>query len=155
MDSSPPGRSARLSRTLPVSSAEAFAFFTEPEPLEKWFGRGAMAATVDLRVGGRYRFEFPPGDGPADRLSGEYLEIVPAKRLVITFSVSQPGVRDVEAPTTVSVDFVDRDDDRCEVVLTHRAIETAADQKRKADGWANTFARLLEYADATRRGSSQ
>jgi uncharacterized protein YndB with AHSA1/START domain len=49
-------------------------------------------AEVDFRVGGRYRFAMTGPDGKQnDPFGGEYLEIVPNERLVLTDAFEAPG----------------------------------------------------------------
>ena len=55
---------------LPVSADEAFALITEPERLRRW---QTVAARVDLRIGGDYRWTVTPGHHAA----GTFQEIEP------------------------------------------------------------------------------
>ncbi len=66
---------AEKSVLLPISPDEAFALLTQPERLRRW---KAVAARVDLRAGGGYRFTIVPGHVAA----GTYREVVPGERIV-------------------------------------------------------------------------
>ena len=63
---------------LPVTVDEAFALITQPERLRRW---QTVAARVDLRVGGEYRWTVTPGHNA----SGVFQEIEPGKRVVFTW----------------------------------------------------------------------
>ena len=63
---------------LPIDADEAFALITQPERLRRW---KTVAARVDLRVGGEYRWTIIPGHHAA----GTYQEIEPGKRIVFTW----------------------------------------------------------------------
>ncbi|MEO7263238.1 MAG: SRPBCC family protein [Jatrophihabitantaceae bacterium] len=61
--------------------------WTTPELIKRWWGadRGeVIAAELDLRVGGRWRYETVTHDGFRFAFSGEYREIVTNERLVWT-----------------------------------------------------------------------
>lgn len=63
---------------LPVDPDTAFALITEPERLRRW---KTIAARVDLRLGGDYRWTVTPGHIAA----GTFREIEPGKRVVYTW----------------------------------------------------------------------
>jgi uncharacterized protein YndB with AHSA1/START domain len=65
--------------------------FTEPQHLRHWWGpKGfvVIAATVDLRPGGRYHYGLKAPDGSEMWGKFEYLEITPPERLVFISSFS-------------------------------------------------------------------
>ena len=62
--------------------------FVTPEVLRQWF-TGPDAAPmqfceVDLRVGGRFRYEWKLKDGSILGMSGKFLEIIPHQKIVNT-----------------------------------------------------------------------
>lgn len=63
---------------IPVSPDVAFGLITEPERLRRW---QTVAARVDLRVGGDYRWTITPGHSAA----GTFTEVEPGKRIVFTW----------------------------------------------------------------------
>lgn len=63
---------------IPVDPDTAFALITRPERLRRW---QAVAARVDLRVGGEYRWTITPEQSAA----GTFTEIEPGKRVVFTW----------------------------------------------------------------------
>ena len=79
-----------IRRNYPVAPDKVWRAWTEPQALRQWFGPGATPsraeAEIDLRVGGRYRIAIPMPDGDKNEASGEYLEVVPNRRLVFTWA---------------------------------------------------------------------
>ena len=63
---------------VPVPPDEAFALVTEPERLRRW---QAVAARVDLRAGGDYRWTIVPGHTAA----GTVTEVDPGRRVVLSW----------------------------------------------------------------------
>jgi uncharacterized protein YndB with AHSA1/START domain len=80
-----------------------FEAWTKPELLKRWWapkssGMSLLSCEADVRVGGRYRFEF--GHEAASKpiaFFGRYLEVTPHSRLVWTNEESDDG-----AVTTVT-----------------------------------------------------
>lgn len=61
--------------------------YTEPELVQRWWGakRGeGVSAEIDLRVGGRWRYVMTAQGGFEVGFHGEFREIVPEERLVMT-----------------------------------------------------------------------
>jgi uncharacterized protein YndB with AHSA1/START domain len=118
---------------LPTSPAEAYAYFTEPELLNRWFG---SPATAEPRPGGRLRAEVEAGYV----VVGEYLELDPPHRVVFTFG----GERDDDIPpgsTVVEIDITP-DGEGSIVRLTHRGLPPSAVSSVEA-GWGRVLPRLL------------
>jgi uncharacterized protein YndB with AHSA1/START domain len=79
-----------------------FEAWTKPELLQRWWapksiGVSLLSCEADVRVGGKYRFEF--GHGASKRMAffGRYIEVTPHSRLVWTNEESDDG-----AVTTVT-----------------------------------------------------
>jgi uncharacterized protein YndB with AHSA1/START domain len=75
-----------LSRVFDAPRDLVFDAWTDPEALAEWFGpKGFVTTTheIDVRVGGRWRFEMRGPDGTCFPNRMEYLEIKRPERLVI------------------------------------------------------------------------
>ena len=97
-----------VSRTINGPARLVFEAWTRPELLQRWWapkstGMSLVSCEADVRVGGRYRFEFGHGASQAMTFFGRYLEVTPHARLVWTNEESDQG-----AVTTVT--FEERDD---------------------------------------------
>jgi uncharacterized protein YndB with AHSA1/START domain len=72
-------------RELPVNQATAFAAWTEPGQVAKWWGPPGLVQEVrewDARPGGRLLAEIKSPDGKAFPTAGRFEEVVPPERLV-------------------------------------------------------------------------
>jgi uncharacterized protein YndB with AHSA1/START domain len=72
-----------------------FEAWSKPEHLMKWFGPKGWPVTmceVDFRKGGRFRMAMTGPDGIQDTpFGGQYLEIVPNRKLVYDNAFESPG----------------------------------------------------------------
>jgi uncharacterized protein YndB with AHSA1/START domain len=95
-------RELLVTRTFDGPARIVFEAWTNPELLKRWWapkssGVSLLSCEVDVRVGGRYRFEF--GHEASKRMAffGRYIEVTPHSRLVWTNEESEDG-----AVTTVT-----------------------------------------------------
>lgn len=75
-----------LVRVIDAPRESVFAAWTEPGAFCEWFGPDGFTCTVremDVRPGGRARFDMVSGDGTVFTNRFDYLEIVPCERLVM------------------------------------------------------------------------
>src|SRR5437868_5929191 len=92
-----------ITRTFDGPARIVFAAWTTPELLKRWWapksnGMTLLLCDVDVRTGGRYRFEFGRHESSQTiAFFGRYLEVVPPLRLVWTNEESEEA-----AVTTVT-----------------------------------------------------
>jgi uncharacterized protein YndB with AHSA1/START domain len=97
--------SIRLERTFKATAARVFAAWAEPKARAKWDvpGRWVIAEqTFDFREGGHELKRFGPKGDPhlvADTL---YIDIVPQRRIVFSYSMTSRG-----APISVSLTTIE------------------------------------------------
>ena len=75
-----------LVRVLDASRDAVFAAWTDADAFGQWFGPDGFTCTVyemDVRPGGRARFDMTSGDGAVYTNRFDYLEVVPGERLVL------------------------------------------------------------------------
>ena len=112
----------RVSRTFEATRQRVYRAWTDPELLIRWFvdDDGDMRVrTLDLRVGGRYRFE-GTSKGHSWAIEGVFRE---------------PG------ETTVTVEFRERGKST-EVTVTHEGFTNAAARSEHNKGWIGCLDRL-------------
>ena len=138
--------SLRVSRIIAADADTLFQAWTDPRVLMDWWrqegdGWAFAEASIDLRVGGRYRLAMTAPDGRTHAAIGVYREIQRPMRLVFTWDWENAaaGVGD----TLVTVDFTDACDKRTEVVVTHERYADRARMGRHEQGWVELL-RLLE-----------
>ncbi|HSC62696.1 MAG TPA: SRPBCC domain-containing protein [Caldimonas sp.] len=85
-----------VTRTFDALARIVFDAWTRPELLRRWWapkstGLSLLSCEADVRVGGRYRFEFGQGATTIVAFFGRYLEVAPHSRLVWTNEESDDG----------------------------------------------------------------
>ena len=85
-----------VTRTFNVPARIVFEAWTTPELLKRWWapkssGVSLLSCEADVRVGGRYRFEFGHVDSKPMVFFGRYIEVTPYSRLVWTNDESDDG----------------------------------------------------------------
>ena len=91
-----------VTRTFNGPARIVFEAWTKPELLKRWWapkstGASLLSCEADVRVGGRYRFEFGHEASKPMTFFGRYIEVTPHSRLVWTNDESDDG-----AVTTVT-----------------------------------------------------
>jgi uncharacterized protein YndB with AHSA1/START domain len=91
-----------VTRTFNAPARIVFEAWTKPELLKRWWapkstGLSLLSCEADVRVGGRYRFQFGHGDSKPMAFFGRYIEVTPHSRLVWTNDETDDG-----AVTTVT-----------------------------------------------------
>ena len=84
----PNDRDVLIAREFKAPIALVFDVLTKPEHVSKWFagpGEEMKECSIDLRVGGSYRFVFVTEDGIEMSFRGIYLEVAPPTRTVETW----------------------------------------------------------------------
>src|SRR5437667_8968330 len=138
--------SLRVSRIIQADAETLFRAWTDPRELMHWWrqegdGWAFAGASIDLRVGGRYRLGMTGPDGKTHVAVGVYREVRHPVRLVFTWDWEDPANR--VGDTLVSVEFKDVGVNRTEVVLIHERFADAARMGRHEEGWTELL-RLLE-----------
>lgn len=150
-----------IERTLDAPVELIWQLWTDPEHFAAWYGPDGATiplARMDVRVGGT-RLVGMQIDTPRGAMTmwftGEYLEVVPNKRLVYTESMSDengtvltPADLGMPAghPTTTEV-RVELDDlgDRTRMILTHTGIPAGSPG---AAGWTMALDKLAAHVVA-------
>jgi uncharacterized protein YndB with AHSA1/START domain len=144
-----------ITRVFDAPRERVWQEWTEPERFADWFG-GLEAeipletVTMDVRPGGAWRATmfFGP-DRRVIRWKGEYLEVVPPERLVLTFSDESD-----EGYELVTVVLNDLGSGRTEMLFEQRGHRRPEEYDRTKAGWAGFFdqmqARLRAQTSDTR-----
>jgi len=144
-----------LKRMLNAPPERAFRAWTSPEHIQQWMrsepGVVVPLASMDLRVGGKFRIQTKRPDGEFFTAVGEFREVKAPERLVYTWDWEKDGsgaeFGEVEGkPSLVTVEFLKRGE-RTELVLTHSRFATVQSRDSHAGGWdklVESFAKLLE-----------
>jgi uncharacterized protein YndB with AHSA1/START domain len=98
-----------LHRVLRAPPERVYRAFLDPAALCKWLPPHGFTCTVhelDAKAGGKYRASFTNlGSGNSHSFGGEYLELVPGKRIVHTDRFDDPSLPG-EMVTTIALEKV-------------------------------------------------
>ena len=144
-----------LKRVLNATPERAFKAWTSPEHIKQWMrpepGMTIPLASLDLRVGGKYRIQMKMPDGEFFTAAGVFQEVKAPERLVYTWDWEKDGsgaeFGEVEGkPSLITVEFVKRGK-QTEFVLTHSRFATVESRDNHAQGWdrgVESFAKFVE-----------
>ena len=138
-----------LTRVYAASRDRVFRAFTEPDAVGQWFGPEGYVCTVhqmDVRVGGRWTFDFVGPDGTLYTNRVEYLQIEVDRLLVFDHG---SDVDDDPSRFRVTVTFDEQSDGK--TVLTLRQLHPTREQRDAGIGFGavelglQTLAKLEAY----------
>ena len=144
-----------LRRVLNATPELAFEAWTSAEHIQQWMrpepGMVVPLASMDLRVGGKFRIQMKTPDGEFFTAVGVFKEVKAPERLVYTWDWEKDGsgaeFGEVEGkPSLVTVEFLKRGE-RTEMVLTHSRFATVESRDSHARGWGRiveSFAKFVE-----------
>ena len=133
-----------LRRIYPASVEAVYAAWADPEQMSRWMAPsdafGPTQATLDVRVGGRYRIVMRDPEGNLHTVSGVYREVVPNRKLVYTWAWESTPERE----SVVSVELR-RVDQGTELLLTHDRFADTEARDKHAQGWIGCLDRLGRF----------
>jgi len=101
--------SLTLKRRLNAAPEKVYAAWTDPQKITRWFvpssvKAGSEQASIDARVGGRFRVSFSKEDGEYYEVGGVYREVVPNQRLVFSWAWHSTPERESLVTVTLKPD---------------------------------------------------
>ena len=136
-----------LHRVLRAPPERVYRAFLDPAALAKWLPPHGFTGTVhelDAKVGGKYRMSFTNfGSGNSHSFGGEYLELVPGKRIVHTDRFDDPNLPG-EMITTIALVKVS-----CgtELHVTQEGVPSAIPPEMCYLGWQESLALLCKVVE--------
>jgi uncharacterized protein YndB with AHSA1/START domain len=144
-----------IKRMLNAPPELAFKAWTTPEHIQQWMRPEpdlvVPLATMDLRVGGKFRIQMKKPDGEFFTAAGVFKEVKAPERLVYTWDWEKDGsgveFGELEGKTSlITVEFLKRGE-QTEFVMTHTRFATVESRDSHAQGWnkgVESFARFVE-----------
>ena len=140
--------SVTLVRHIRARPSIVFEALTQPDGIAHWWGPDAgpvLLAETDVRIGGRFRVRFRMVDGTEHESTGEFLEIVEPKRLVMSWQWTSGGEPDEDAEVSrIEIDLK-RVDTGTEITLTHARLRTEVSRASHERGWAGALDKLVRH----------
>jgi uncharacterized protein YndB with AHSA1/START domain len=141
-------REVHITRIVPAPRDRVWAAWTESEQLARWFmphGFTVPSCEVDPRVGGAFHMTVRGPDGSESVNSGEFLEVDPPRRFVLTTSAFEDpeGVPMLEVRNTVMfTDLGDKTELSLHAVVTKAPPELTAPLAGMEEGWLQSLEKL-------------
>ena len=144
-------RSLNLKRFYPVTPEKVWRAWTDAKALGQWFRPDASfsipVAEADVQVGGRFRVLMVNAKGEEFDLTGVYREVVPARKLVMTWGwrERQPGH---ESLVTVTMHPLNQG---TQLELRHEQYVDIDNQPTHEQGWNGALDKLGQHLEQARR----
>lgn len=140
--------SLTLVRRIAARPQIVFDALTAPAAIAQWWGPDAgpvLIAESDARVGGHFRVRFRMQNGSEHEAQGEYLEIAPPARLVMSWRWAAGGEPD-EAGEESRIEINLRPiEGGTELTFTHARLASEASRDKHQRGWNGALDKLARY----------
>ena len=139
-----------LVRRIAARPSIVFEAMTTAEGIAAWWGPEdlpVIRAEIDARVGGSYRIRFQTLDGGVHEVHGEYLELVPPRRIVMTWYYESGGELDERGRTSRIEIELAAIASGTELTLTHSGLATDASQNSHTWGWTGALDKLVRHME--------
>jgi uncharacterized protein YndB with AHSA1/START domain len=143
-------RSLTLVRRIAARPSIVFEAMTTAEGVAEWFGPDdvpVVRAEMDARVGGSYRVHFRTSDGRDHEACGDFLEVIPPRRIVMSWSWAVGGeFEEGGRISRVEIELTPIGDGT-EISFTHAALWSEVSEKNHAQGWAGALDKLVRHLE--------
>jgi uncharacterized protein YndB with AHSA1/START domain len=143
--------SLTLVRRIAARPSIVFEAMTTAEGVRAWWGPDdlpVIRAEIDARVGGAYRVRFQTLDGLEHEAFGEYLELDPPRRLVMSWRYAVGGEpEELDRTSRIEID-VTPFEGGSELTLTHTDLRNAVSRASHERGWTGSLAKLVRNLGA-------
>jgi uncharacterized protein YndB with AHSA1/START domain len=138
--------SLTLVRRIAARPSIVFEAISTSAGVATWWGPDRLpvvSAHVDARVGGGYRVRFRTLDGREHEAHGEFLDVSPPSRLVMTWAFSFGGEPEEDGRTSLIEIEVRRIDGGSELTFTHSQLRNEASLASHQAGWIGALDKLV------------
>jgi uncharacterized protein YndB with AHSA1/START domain len=138
--------SLQIKRFINAPPARVYAAWTDPAQLKQWWGPEGVRTrnfAADTQAGGKYRWNLINQEGEEMSVFGEYLELVPGKKIVFTWKWDDDDVWE-NRNSIVTVELSDREGGT-ELLLKHEQLPSEESRDRHNDGWNSVLDRLEKF----------
>lgn len=132
-------------RRIAASPATVFSFFTN---IQRWTAWQGVDGEIDPRPGGVFRVRMPG----AQVATGQFLEVVPDRKLVFTWGWEGEGSPLPPGTSRVEIELAPHEGGTL-LRLTHTGLATAELAEHHREGWERYLQRLTVRAEGGDPGS--
>ena len=140
-----------LVRRIAARPSIVFEALTTAEGVAAWFGPDDLPVVgeeMDARVGGAYRVHFRTLDGRDHEACGEFLELVPPRRIVMSWSWVFGGeLEESGRVSRVEIEMTPIGDGTA-LTFTHADLRSEASEKSHAQGWTGALDKLVRHLES-------
>jgi uncharacterized protein YndB with AHSA1/START domain len=141
------GATLVLERRIAAPVSLVYSMLVDPDELRQWLGPRGYVVTkleADARVGGRFVFRMRKDDGGDYGADGEYQEIVPNERVVLTWRWNEaPAGQSLDRSETLVTMEVRADGDMTVLTLTHAQLPDETSAESHGSGWNDGLDKLV------------
>ncbi len=137
--------SLTLVRHIRARPSTVFDLLSTVEGLTSWWGPDdfpVLSAEADVRVGGSFRVHFRTIDGAEHECVGEFLEVVPPARLVMSWRWFTGGVPEERDRVSRVEVHVRADGAGTELTLIHGELRDGESERSHRRGWSGALDKL-------------
>jgi uncharacterized protein YndB with AHSA1/START domain len=145
-----------ITRTFDTPAALLFELWSNVDHFTKWMGPEGFdcpEASIDFRVGGKYRGMIRSAQSGDSWFGGEYREIEPPNRLVFTWKWDTGPSGEVE--TLVTITFREGADGRTTMTFHQTPFISVERRDAHIGGWSSLFNKLGAYAEKLARETTK
>jgi uncharacterized protein YndB with AHSA1/START domain len=140
--------SLTLVRRIAARPAIVFEALTTAEGVASWWGPDELpvvSAQMDARVGGVFRVRFHTLDGLEHEACGEFLEVTPPRRLVMSWGFAAGGEPEELGRTSrIEIDLTPVAGG-VELTFTHSNLASEVSMISHRRGWTGSLAKLVRH----------
>jgi uncharacterized protein YndB with AHSA1/START domain len=140
--------SLTLVRRIAARPSIVFEALTTADGVAAWWGPDdapVVLAEIDARVGGAFRVRFQTLDGLEHEARGDYLEVDPPWRLVMSWRWADGGEAEEFGGTSrVEIDLAPIAGG-VELTFTHSGLRNAASELSHRQGWTGSLDKLVRH----------
>jgi uncharacterized protein YndB with AHSA1/START domain len=132
-------------RIYPASAAEIYEAWITPDLIREWLAPSSnvvMDVSCDAVVGGSFLIRSKAPDGVLHTIRGTYRELVPARRIYMTWAYSGPIELLCEMETLLEIDLREEGSGRTSMKLTQSHLATEEAANGYEEGWPSCFDKL-------------
>jgi uncharacterized protein YndB with AHSA1/START domain len=140
-----------MKREYAAPVAKVYEALSRPGQMQRWMAPApemTCTVTADVRVGGRYRVHMRSPEGKDHIAIGVYEEIVPGRKLVMTWAWENEPERDV--PSRLTLELAESGSGTA-LTLTHDRFADSEERDHHSMGWTGCLARLDERFAAAKK----